>query len=134
MLLHDGSYVWVIWFPSIETLLIKSFYFLSSDKFLIFWVISILTSWKVHRKFIVQSVTAGILQIILPGSCTSLIIWREIVRRSYWTVNITNWISADDQKTQVMGRGWEGLWNEICRNRECRAPGVWYEMQTPLCY
>lgn len=126
----------VIWYPSIiETFLTKSFYFLSSDEFLIFWVICILTSWKVHRKFIVKSVTAGKLQIILPGSCTPWIIWREIVRRSYWTGNITNWISADDQKIQVMGRRWEGLWNESsCRNRECRAPNVWYEMKTPLFY
>lgn len=126
----------VIWYPSvIETFLTKSFYFLSSDEFLIVWMLSILTTWEVRRKFIVQSVTARKLPIIPPGSCTSLVIWREIVRRSNWTVNITNWISADDKKTQVMGRGWEGLWNEIsCRNRECRAPSIWYEMQAPLCY
>lgn len=127
---------WVIWYHSIiETFLTKSFYFLSSDEFLIVWVISILTTWKMHRKFIVQTVTAGKLQIILPDSCTSLVIWREIVRRSNWTVNIPNWISADDQKLQVMGRELEGLWNEISfRIGECRAPSVWYEMQTPLCY
>lgn len=137
--LLKGWLIWmsrVIWYPSIiETFLTKSFYFLSSDEFLIFWVISILTTWKVQRKFIVQSVTAGKLQIILPDSCTSLIIWREIVRRSNGIVNTPNWISAaDDQKTQVMGRE-RGLWNKIyCRNRECRAPSVCYEMQIPLRY
>lgn len=138
LMLLKGWLIWmsrVIWYPSIiETFLSKSFYFLSSDEFLIFWVISILTTWKVRRKFIAESVTAGKLQIILPDSCTSLIIWREIVRRSNGIGNIPNWISADDQKTQVMGREQEGLWNKIsCRNRECGAPSIWYEVQIPLC-
>lgn len=59
------------------------------------------------QNILVQSVTAGKLQNILPDFCTSLINWREIARRSNWTVNIVyipNRIFADDQKMQVMGK------------------------------
>lgn len=141
LMLLKGWLVWmslVLWYPSIiETFLAKPFYFLSSDEFTILWVISTLTILKVHTTFLAQSVTAGKLQNVLPDFCTSLIVWREIARRSNWTVNILyvpNWIFADDQKMQVMGREWVALWNEIsCRNRECRPPRVWYEMWTPLC-
>lgn len=109
---------------------------------LFWWILNYLSDFHPDdfedaQNIIVQSVTAGKLQNILPDFCTSLINWREIARRSNWTVNIVyipNRIFADDQKMQVMGKEQIALWNEIsCRNGECRPPSVWQEMWTPLC-
>lgn len=110
---------------------------------LFWWILNYLSDFHPDdfedaQNILVQSVTAGKLQNILPDFCTSLINWREIARRSNWTVNIVyipNRIFADDQKMQVMGKERIALWNEIfCRNRECRPPSVWQEMWTPLCW